>query len=75
MTGLGGEASPGGPGAVPLSGGSSASRRGTIKRNFTAAPQAGKEHFVCLFQIKNCLKKSVNILTTWFVYLPTLCQN
>ena len=50
--GLGGEAPPQGPGAEPLSGSFSAARRGTIKCNFTAAPQAGKEPFFCLFQIK-----------------------
>ena len=42
---------PSGPGAEHFSGGSSATRRGTIKCNFTAAPQAGKERFLCLFQI------------------------
>ena len=30
----------------------SAARRGTIKYNFTAAPQAAKERCLCLFQIK-----------------------
>ena len=42
---------PSGPGLEPLSGGFSAARRGTIKCNFTAAPQAEKERFFCLFQI------------------------
>ena len=42
----------GGPGAEPLSGDFSAARRGTIKCNFTATPQAGKDRFLCLFQIK-----------------------
>ena len=41
-----------GSGVEPLSGGLSAARPGTIKCNFTAAPQGGKEHFFCLFQIK-----------------------
>ena len=40
-----------GPGAEPLSRGFSAARRGTIKSNFTDAPQAGEERFLCLFQI------------------------
>ena len=31
--------------------GFSAARRVTMKCNFTAAPQAGKEGFLCLFQI------------------------
>ena len=51
--GLGGEAPPPGPGAEPLLSGFSAARHGTIKCNFTAAPQAGKERFLCLFQIKS----------------------
>ena len=42
--------SPGSKGGT-LSGGFSAARRGTIKCNFTAAPQAGKERFLRLFQI------------------------
>ena len=45
----------GGLGASPLpglSGGFSAAHRGTINCNFTAAPQTGEEHFLCLFQIK-----------------------
>ena len=41
-----------GPGVEPLSGSFSAARRGTIKFNFTAAPQAGKQRFLYLFQIK-----------------------
>ena len=40
------------PGAEPLSRGFSVAHRGTIKCNFTAAPQAGKERFLCLFQMK-----------------------
>ena len=42
---------PHGPGTEPLSGDSSAAHRGTIRCNFTTAPQAGKERFFCLFQI------------------------
>ena len=42
---------PRGPGMEPLSGGFSAARRGTIKCNLTAAPQAGKERFFYIFQI------------------------
>ena len=51
----GGEAPTRGPGAEPLSGGSggfSAVRHGTMKCNFTAAPQAGKERFLWISQIK-----------------------
>ena len=40
------------PEAEPLPGGFSAARHDTIKCNFTAAPRAGKERFLCLFQIK-----------------------
>ena len=40
------------PKAESVSEGFSAARRGTIKCNFTAAPQAGKERFFCPFQIK-----------------------
>ena len=43
---------PQGPGVKALSGGFSAARRGIIKCNFTAAPQAGKERFLCPFQIR-----------------------
>ena len=46
--GGGGEASP--RGIRVLLGGFSAARHGTIKCNFTATPQAGKEHFLCLLQ-------------------------
>ena len=35
-----------------VSGSFSVARRGTKKCNFTAAPQAGKERFLYLFQIK-----------------------
>ena len=49
MGSLGGEASARGPGEEPFSGGFSAARRGSIKYNFTAAPRAGKERFLCLF--------------------------
>ena len=52
MGDLGGEVPPRDPGAEPFSGGFSAARRGTIKCNFTAAPQAGKERFLCLFLMK-----------------------
>ena len=54
----GGEAPSRGPGAGPLSGGFSAARRDTIKCNFTAGLQAGKERFLCLFQIKFIMKNS-----------------
>ena len=47
----GGGGGGGGPVVEPLSEGFSAARRGTIKCNFTAAPRAGKERFLCLFQI------------------------
>ena len=42
--------------ADPLSGGFFAARRGTIKCNFIAAPQAGKERFLCLFPIKSFIE-------------------
>ena len=50
--GPGGEGPSGRSGAKPLSGSFSVACRGTIKCNFTAVPQAGKERFLYLFQIK-----------------------
>ena len=37
-------------------------RRGTIKCNFTAAPQAGKERFLCLIQINSCFHSNLRIV-------------
>ena len=53
MRDLGNGAPSRGPGAEPHPGGFSATRRGTIKCNFTAVPQAGKERFFCLFKIND----------------------
>ena len=47
LTGLRGE-----PWPWTLSGGFSAARRGTIKSNFTVAPQAGT---LCLFQMNSTI--------------------
>ena len=55
VAGLGGEVPPRGPGGrAPLEDFSVACR-GTIKCNFTAPPQAGKQRFLCLFLMKNII--------------------
>ena len=53
---------PASPGAEALSGSFSAARRSTIKCNFPAAPQAGKERFFCL------ICRFANLLITFRYY-------
>ena len=38
---------------------------GTIKRNFTAAPRADKERFLCLFQIKGIFAQGFTKFKFW----------
>ena len=64
---------PSGPGAKPLSGVFSAVRRGTIKCNFTATPQAGKERFSCLFQIKNIFSISPFCSIFYGIFFRIFC--
>ena len=69
MGDLGGEFPPRGPAAEPFSGGFSAARCRSIKCNFTAAPQAGKERFLYLFQINPFSFKKLDFFSTLSITL------
>ena len=73
--GLGGQVPPRGLGAEPLSVGFSAARRGIIKCNFTAALQAGKERFFCLFQINQFYIFHIYFTMNFFYYMHIYTLN
>ena len=54
------------PRPSPFLEGFSGARRGTIKCNFTAASQAGKERFFCVSQIKIFFLTGRKILASWY---------